>query len=109
MKTSSQVLTKNARLLKAKASRHAIYGVLIASGAIIIATLLSSYFQYGALTIENFYQAQKNNTALWLLDAMPFFFAFWGLASVPMYAQDKALTSTKYEALTPSRSGGSSF
>jgi len=78
MKTSSQVLTKNARLLKAKASRHAIYGVLIAFGAIIIATLLSSYFQYGALTIENFYQAQKNNTALWLLDAMPFFFAFWG-------------------------------
>jgi len=78
MNVSSKILTSNVRLLKAKASRHAIYGVLIASAAIVVATLLASYFHYGAISAYNIIQAQKNNVALWLLDAMPFFFAFWG-------------------------------
>jgi len=78
MNASSQILTSNVRLLKAKASKHAIYGVLIAVVAIVVATLLSSYFHYGAVNATNIIKAQKNNFALWLLDAMPFFFAFWG-------------------------------
>ena len=78
MSTSSQILSSNTRLLKAKASKHAIYGTIIASFAIVIATLLSSYFHYGEVSALNIMKAQKNNMALWLLDAMPFIFAFWG-------------------------------
>ena len=76
--STSHVLTGNVSLLKAKASGPAIYGVLIASAAIVIATLLSSYFHYGEISAFNILQAQKNNMALWLLNAMPFIFAFWG-------------------------------
>jgi len=78
MSASSQILTSNVNLLKAKASKYAIFGVLIAGGAIIIATLLVSYLHYGEVSAYNIIQAHKNNVALWLLDAMPFFFAFWG-------------------------------
>ncbi len=78
MSASSQILTGNVSLLKAKASIPAIYGVVIASAAIVIATLLSSYFHYGEISAFNILQAQKNNMALWLLNAMPFIFAFWG-------------------------------
>jgi diguanylate cyclase (GGDEF)-like protein len=78
MGLSGQIFTSNLQLLKTKASRYSIYGVLIASAAIITATLLSSYFHYGEISAENIMLAQKNNYALWLLDTMPFFFALWG-------------------------------
>jgi len=78
MSSSSQVLSSNVSLLKAKASRQSIYGTVIASGAIVTATLLSAYFHYGEVSAFNIIQAQKNNMALWLLDAMPFVFAIWG-------------------------------
>ena len=78
MSASSQILTGNVSLLKTKASIPAIYGVVIASAAIVIATLLSSYFHYGEISAFNILQAQKNNMALWLLNVMPFIFAFWG-------------------------------
>ncbi|KPK31104.1 MAG: diguanylate cyclase, partial [Nitrospira bacterium SG8_35_1] len=78
MSASSQILTGNISLLKTKASIPAIYGVVIASAAIVIATLLSSYFHYGEISAFNILQAQKDNMALWLLNVMPFIFAFWG-------------------------------
>ncbi|MBW2467062.1 MAG: bifunctional diguanylate cyclase/phosphodiesterase [Deltaproteobacteria bacterium] len=78
MGISSQILTDNVNLLKSKASKYAILGVLIASTAIIIATILSSYFHYGGINAENIVEAQKKNFALWILDFMPFIFAFWG-------------------------------
>lgn len=78
MGKSNKILLNNFQLLKAKASKYAIIGVLIAFAAIIIATLLSSFLHYGGVSLENILRAQKNNFALWLLDAMPFIFAFWG-------------------------------
>ncbi|TDJ68283.1 MAG: EAL domain-containing protein [Proteobacteria bacterium] len=46
--------------------------------AIAVATSGAAYFQSGAITISGLIEAQKSNGALWLLDFMPFFFAFWG-------------------------------
>lgn len=71
-------LTDNVRLLKAKASRHAIYGVLIALTAIVLATLLVAQHLHGGLGLEEIVAAQLNNPVLWVLDALPFVFASWG-------------------------------
>ncbi|HWQ95664.1 MAG TPA: bifunctional diguanylate cyclase/phosphodiesterase [Gammaproteobacteria bacterium] len=75
---TSQTFSRNVRVLKSKASRHAIYGVVIAVCAIVLATALLSTYHYGGLSLESMMQAQQENAALWLLDLMPFVFAFWG-------------------------------
>lgn len=74
----SQALDKNVKIMKSRVSNHAILGVIIAFVAIIMATLLSSYFQYGEITFITILESQKNNVTLWFMDAMPFVFAFWG-------------------------------
>lgn len=75
---TSQSLASNVELLKGKASKYAFYGVFIALFAITIATVLVSYYNTGTVTLAGIIQAQAENKALWLLDFMPFFFAFWG-------------------------------
>jgi diguanylate cyclase (GGDEF)-like protein len=74
----SQTLKKNVKVMKSRVTKYAVYGVAIALAAIIVATLLSSHLLYGSVSLENIVEAQKNNMALWFLDAMPFIFAFWG-------------------------------
>ena len=74
----SQTLKKNVKIMKSRVTKYAVYGVVIALAALILATLLSSYFQYGGISLESIVQAQKKNMTLWFLDAMPFIFAFWG-------------------------------
>ncbi|MDH3670727.1 MAG: EAL domain-containing protein [Gammaproteobacteria bacterium] len=85
--TTGQSLANNVQLLKGSASKYAIYGVVIAFIAIAIATSGAAYFQAGAVTIASLIEAQTSNGALWLLDFMPFFFAFWGqyVSSVMAY------------------------
>ncbi len=78
MDTLSGVFKNNVKLMKSKVSKHAAYGVIIAIAAIILATLLSSYFQYGNISLVSIMESQKKNVTLWVLDAMPFVFAFWG-------------------------------
>ncbi len=73
-----QVLTSNAKLLKASASKYAIYGVLIAVAAIVVATGMASYVEHGSISLDGIISAQQNNVALWLLDLTPFGFALWG-------------------------------
>jgi len=51
---------------------------MIASFAIIIATLAASHFSPQGITPDTIVHTQKTNAALWLLDLMPFIFAFWG-------------------------------
>ncbi|HEV2009259.1 MAG TPA: bifunctional diguanylate cyclase/phosphodiesterase [Burkholderiales bacterium] len=75
---TNDTLTSNARLLKSKASRSAIYGTLVAVVAIAVATLLAARFQYGEFSLDFMLRAQQENQTLWLLDLMPFVFAFWG-------------------------------
>ncbi|MDH3380064.1 MAG: EAL domain-containing protein [Gammaproteobacteria bacterium] len=71
-------LAANVALLKTRASKHSIYGVLIAFIAILIATALVCYVDNRVVTLDGLIAAQKSNVALWLMDAMPFVFALWG-------------------------------
>ena len=73
-----QTLGDNISILRQKASRHSILGVNIAVAAIIIATLLSGYMLTGEISLTSIVTVQKTNKVLWILDAMPFLFAFWG-------------------------------
>ena len=68
----------NAKALKSDVSMYAIYGILIAFGAIIVATLLLSHYETESVSLSGAIAVQKSNVALWILDAMPFVFALWG-------------------------------
>ncbi len=76
--TTSETLAGTARLLKARANRHALYGVIIAALCIAAASLLAAFMNSGAVSVEALIEAQRSNYALWILDAMPFVFAVWG-------------------------------
>ncbi|RJX34277.1 MAG: EAL domain-containing protein [Desulfurivibrio sp.] len=73
-----QNLKTNVRIMKSRVTRYAVYGVVIAFGAIVTATLLNCYLQFGAITPDGILKVQKTNVTLWILDTMPFIFAFWG-------------------------------
>ncbi|MHB8415765.1 MAG: hybrid sensor histidine kinase/response regulator [Acidiferrobacteraceae bacterium] len=63
---------------KARASRYALYGVLIAGASVVLATLLVSYVMQGGISIDGIISGQHSNVALRMLDIMPFLFAAWG-------------------------------
>ncbi len=87
MNLAGKHLTLNAGLLKAKASKKAITGVIVATIALIAATVLSGFFLTGEISLASFVQAQKTNPVLWIMNAMPFLFAFWGqyMSSIMAY------------------------
>jgi diguanylate cyclase len=76
--TSAIGISSNAKLLQSKASKHAIIGAVIAGVAMIVATVLSSYFNEGGISLEALVASQKKNMVLWVLDLMPFIFPLWG-------------------------------
>jgi len=89
MAVATQILSENARLLKQKASKYSILGVLIAALAVILATVISAYFSNGnSLSLEAVISAQSSNPVLWVLDLLPFFFAFWGQYTSSMMAYE---------------------
>ncbi|WP_020587459.1 putative bifunctional diguanylate cyclase/phosphodiesterase [Desulfobacter curvatus] len=73
-----QSLRANVKLMKSEITRYALFGTLIAFGALILATAINAYLQSGEITIQAMIEAQKTNVTLWIMDAMPFIFAFWG-------------------------------
>ncbi|MBI5751285.1 MAG: EAL domain-containing protein [Hydrogenophilales bacterium] len=121
MARTSQTLSSNVSLLKSKASKHAIFGVIIALAAIGLATLGVAFMNGSEIGFDAVIRAQKENPALWLLDAMPFIFAFWGqyVSSIMAYEasamvidqtselrtqttilEQQAMRSATYDALT---------
>ena len=78
MGSTSEILVGNAKLLRSKASKLSIIGIWISVSAIIIASILTGYFQANEISLDSVFEAQKQNVSLWLLDTMPFVFAFWG-------------------------------
>ena len=78
MGSTSKILVGNAQILKTKASKLSVIGVGISICAIIIASILTAYLRAGEISIESISNAQRYNASLWLLDMMPFVFAFWG-------------------------------
>lgn len=73
-----RLFTRNAQLLRRKASRHAWFGMIIGLGAVLVATGLLAYLESGQITPSRLLAAQKANPSLWFLNAMPFAFAVWG-------------------------------
>lgn len=71
-------LQSNAKMLKSDAKKFAVYGVLIALTAILIATGLVSYYENGSVSLRGIIDAQRSNIALWILNLSPFGFALWG-------------------------------
>ncbi|MFN7086642.1 MAG: putative bifunctional diguanylate cyclase/phosphodiesterase [Burkholderiales bacterium] len=51
---------------------------MIALGAIVTATLILGHLEYGEISVESVFAVQQKNVSLWVLDAMPFAFAWWG-------------------------------
>ena len=78
MQRIADTLSKNARVMKSRVTRYAVTGVLIATVALLIATALSAFMINGQISLESLMQAQMTNKTLWVLDTMPFIFAFWG-------------------------------
>ena len=75
---ANNLLSENVRILKSEVTRAAYQGVGIAIASIIIATLLVCYYQTEGISLDGIVAAQKNNVTLWILDAVPFVFGFWG-------------------------------
>jgi len=78
MEKSRHSLQANVHIMKTRVTKHAVYGVIIAIFAIIAATLLNASIHYGEISLSTVMKAQQTNVTLWILDAMPFIFAFWG-------------------------------
>ena len=78
MDIMGHTLQYNVKLMKSRVTKYAVFGVLIAGTAVIVATLATSFMNTGAVSLEGILQAQKSNMTLWVLDVMPFIFAFWG-------------------------------
>ncbi len=86
MAQAKTLLNDNVRLLKSHVSKAAYQGVLIALAAIVIATVLVSYYQTGTVTLQAIIKAQSENYVLWVLDSVPFIFGFWGQYSSSLIA-----------------------
>jgi diguanylate cyclase len=104
MSISSNIIgiSSNAKLLQSKASKHAIIGAVIAMVAIIVATILSSYFNEGGITLKALVASQKNNMVLWVLDTMPFIFPLWGqyVSSILSYEASAMVLDQTHELRT---------
>ncbi len=64
--------------LRSSATNTAITGVAIAFATVVLATILVGYIQFGSISVESLIDAQQQNFVLWILDAMPFIFSYWG-------------------------------
>ena len=78
MKNNQHGRDNNLHVLKSSVNRHALYGLSISIFAVAVATLANSYLSTGSLILNGIYAVQKNLPVLWLLDALPFIFLFWG-------------------------------
>lgn len=88
------------RIFRHKASRYAFVGTVIASIAVIVATLLLCMLVYDGINLTNVVRAHRENVPLWILDAMPFVYAFWGqYASTRMAREARSLVHDRTRAL----------
>lgn len=86
MDIAGNLLRENVKILKSEVSKTAFQGVLIAIGAIVIATILVSLYQTGELSLKGMVNAQRDNFALWVMDSIPFVFGIWGQYSSSIIA-----------------------
>lgn len=88
------------QVLRARASRYALYGSLIATLAVVLATVLVCLFVYDGVTLDNIIRAHRENMAIWTLDALPFLYAGWGqYASMSMAREARSMVQTRVRAM----------
>ena len=85
---SNEIMRQNVGILRATASKSSIQGVLVAFGAILLATFAVSFMNDHSVSLEGLVKAQSGNFALWILDFMPFVFAYWGQYSSSVMAYE---------------------
>ena len=85
---ANNLLTENVNLLKGRVAKTAYQGVLIALVSIVIATMMVSFYLKGEVSIDGIIEAQSTNLALWVLNCVPFIFAFWGQYSSSIIAYE---------------------
>jgi diguanylate cyclase (GGDEF)-like protein len=86
MDFARNLLADNVRVLKSQVTKTAYQGVAIAVASIAIASALVSYYLTGRISLDGIARAQAENYALWILDAIPFVFGFWGQYSSSIIA-----------------------
>jgi diguanylate cyclase (GGDEF)-like protein len=74
----NEVLGNNVSILKARASKSAMQGVIVAIVAVIVATLSVGYAEHQVISLESIVYAQRENFVLWILDTLPFIFGYVG-------------------------------
>lgn len=85
------VLTRNTSILKFKASKASMQAVVVAIVAVIAATMLVSYTENQTITLDGIAHAQRTNYVLWILDLLPFIFAYIGQYASYIMAQEASL------------------
>lgn len=86
MEFSKTILSDNVRVLKSQVSKTAYQGVAIALTSIVVATLVVCFYNTGTISIPGIIAAHRTNYGLWVLDAIPFVFGFWGQYSSTIIA-----------------------
>jgi diguanylate cyclase (GGDEF)-like protein len=98
--TVNDLLSRNVGVLKARASKAALQGVIVAVIAVIVATLAVAYTDHQAITLDSIVRAQRDNFVLWILDTMPFVFGYIGqYASYVMANEASMLVMEQTEEL----------
>ncbi|MCV6610443.1 MAG: bifunctional diguanylate cyclase/phosphodiesterase [Amphritea sp.] len=85
---TNDFLHNNVKVLKARVSRTAYQGMGVAVVALIIATLAACFFDTGKVSLDGIVHVQQTNYALWIMDAVPFIFGFWGQYSSTILAYE---------------------
>ncbi len=85
---TNDFLHNNVKVLKARVSRTAYQGMGVAVVALIIATLAACFFDTGNVSLDGIMHVQQTNYALWIMDAVPFIFGFWGQYSSTILAYE---------------------
>ncbi|TPQ28735.1 putative bifunctional diguanylate cyclase/phosphodiesterase [Methylomonas koyamae] len=86
MIAAKHLLTDNVRILKSEVSKTTYQGVAIALLAIVCALLALSFYYTGEISFAGIIRAQTENYGLWVLEALPFLFGFWGQYSSSVIA-----------------------
>jgi diguanylate cyclase (GGDEF)-like protein len=86
MIAAKNLLNENVRVLKSEVSKTTYQGVGIAILSIVCALLTLSYYYTGDISLNGVMIAQSENYGLWMLEAMPFIFGFWGQYSSSVIA-----------------------
>ncbi|MEI8574109.1 bifunctional diguanylate cyclase/phosphodiesterase [Methylomonas sp. LW13] len=83
---AKNILNENVRVLKSEVSKTTYQGVAIALASILSALLALSYYYVGEISLNGIIKAQTENYGLWMLEALPFIFGFWGQYSSSVIA-----------------------